>query len=279
MRPHRAIVFSTFSVLALTACDPIVHLGGVFGGASGSSGLGGGAGGAGGDSGGAGGTGASGVLWRATFEPGDLSEWNGDGNGGVFVANITTRPSVTTDFAHTGRYAGKADIKPSNMASLQYFFRDAPSPAEAYYSAWFYIPGTFTVKGNWLSLVHFQDSDGKNAIPTWDVNLNPQTDGSLTAQLYNYVTAKPVFQAQPVPVPIAKWVHFELLMKKAKGPTGGIAVWQDGTVILKADDVATIQSDLTEWMVGGASDGISPGQGSVYVDDATISLTRVGPGG
>ena len=272
-------------LLAVMACDPIVQLGGVFGGASGSVGGNSGAGGGGarGGSGGAGGAGATGpLLWTATFEPGDLSEWLQGGDGGYAAVNVTPKPSVTTEFAHTGRYSGKAVLMSSSQQSFEYFYREAPSPPEAYYSAWFYIPASYVVK-TWLSIMHFQGSptnDGRNAFPTWDINLNPQQDGSLTAQLYNFVTMKPLLQTQGVPVPIGKWVHFELLLKKAITATGGVAVWQDGTAILKVEDVATVyQSDWTEFMVGGSADAITPSMGAVYVDDAAISLTRVGPGG
>lgn len=289
MRPNRAIPVSILVLLAMPACEQTVHLGGAPGGVSGSGngGVGnrGGAGAVGGSGalGGAGGAGATGPLWTATFEPGDLSEWLQDGDGRTFRSNITMAPTATTELAHTGRYSGKAMLMPASMPSIEYFCRVLPSPPEAYYSAWFYIPATYSVK-TWLSIIHFQGSDkadGRNPFPTWDINLNPQPDGSLTAQLFNFVTTKPLFQTQPIPVPIGKWVHFEVLLKKATSATGGVAVWQDGTAILKVEDVATIfgLSDWTEWMVGSSADGITPSVGAVYVDDAAISLTRLGPGG
>jgi hypothetical protein len=287
MRPNRAIPVSILVLLAMPACEQIVHLGGGLGGASGLGTGGIGVGGAGGSGGGVGAAGAAGagaigpLLWTATFESGDMSEWLADGEGGVAAVNVTTNPSVTTEFAHSGRYSGKTVLMPSSKESFEWLYRDTPSPPEAYYSAWFYIPIPYAVK-TWLSIMHFQGShtnDGRNTFPTWDINLNPQPDGSLTAQLFNFVTMKPLFQAQPIPVPIGKWVHFEMLLKKATTATGGVAVWQDGTAILKVDDVITVEHDWSEWMVGSSADGITPSVGAVYVDDAAISLTRLGPGG
>src|SRR5205814_2879527 len=56
--------------------------------------------------------GASTVLWKATFEPGDLSEWTSDGAGDAIFENIGTGPAVTTVVAHRGRYAAKATVMP-----------------------------------------------------------------------------------------------------------------------------------------------------------------------
>ena len=251
------VATATLAAATLAACDPHVPLGHV---------------------------GDAGVsrLWTATFEPGDLSEWTADGKGGTMVANLTTKPVATTEMAHNGKYAGKATVKPSmGMVSIDYLYREQPSLTEGYYSAWFYIPGTFTVK-TWLSIIHFVGSpsaDGRNVFPTWDVNLYPQADGTLAAQLYDFV--KQVNRQQPsaMAVPTSKWVHFELLLRKAADATGRIAVWQDGTPIFDVDGIPTSENGWAEWNVGGSSDEISPAPGYVYIDDAAISLTRLGPGG
>jgi hypothetical protein len=114
--------------------------------------------------------------------------------------------------------------------------------------------------------------------PTWDINLYSQPDGSLAAQLYNYVTTKDLQQPNPVAVPIGSWVHFEVLFRKATDMTGQLEVWQDNVPILNAEGVMTAETDWTEWSVGASADDISPGQGVVYVDDATISVNRLGSG-
>jgi hypothetical protein len=230
------------------------------------------------------GDGAANVLWSATFEPGDLSEWTGDGQGGVNAQGIAIAPTPTLDMAHTGRYAGKATVMPAlgMMDSINYFYRVQPSPPEAYYGAWFYIPPTFTVV-TWLSLIHFRGSStsdgGMNVFPSWDVNLYTQPNGSLAAQLYNYVTLVDLQQPNPIAVPLGRWVHFEIFFRKAATPTGELQVWQDDVLILDAQNVVTAQSDWNEWSVGAAANDITPGQGLVYVDDATISVTRLGSGG
>ena len=50
----------------------------------------------------AGGRGARGILWQATFETGDLSEWLADGNGGIYMDNLAGAPAPSQDQAHRG---------------------------------------------------------------------------------------------------------------------------------------------------------------------------------
>jgi hypothetical protein len=133
--------------------------------------------------------------------------------------------------------------------------------------------------GSWLSLVHFDGShtgDGRNVFPFWDVNLYPQTPGTLVAHLYNYTTQTNVESATPVPVATGRWMHLEVFVRKATDATGRVAVWQDNVLILDADGVATTENDWMEWDVGAASTDLTPSPGVVFVDDAAISLVRLG---
>jgi hypothetical protein len=258
MRRARSIVgrvFTGCAVLAAAACERNVHLGAI-------------------------GDGGATVLWRATFEPGNLSEWNGDGNGGVIVSNAPASPSATNAMAHSGSYAGLSSIAPAlGMDSLNYFYRREPSPPEGYYSAWFYIPSTFAVR-SWLSLHHFRASAnaaGTNPFPTWDLNLVPMFGGSgLQAQVFDFVGVVNTPQSNPIPVPTDTWVHFEVFLRKASDLTGRVAVWQDGVLIVDRINVATAPSSWMEWSVGAATDNIAPSSAIVYIDDAAISLSRLG---
>jgi hypothetical protein len=259
MRPRqsvRLIVFSTLAACAVGAgaCGQRVGLGEI-------------------------GDGGANLLWRATFEPGDLSEWTSDGNGGTRTENAGPTPAVTAQMAHSGRYAGVATIAPTMaMDSLNYFYRRLPSPHEAYYGAWFYIPSTFTV-GSWLSLTHFRGSsngDPTNLTGIWDVNLYTLPSGELAAQLGDFVSTFNLRQTIPVPVPRDTWVHFEILFRKAANMTGRVAVWQDGALILDRPGVVTALSPLVVWEAGVGSDNLSAVPANVYVDDVTISLSRLG---
>jgi hypothetical protein len=221
------------------------------------------------------------MLWRATFETGDLSEWKGDGQGGEYNENITLDPTPTTAVAHGGQYAGMITLSPSfAMTSTNYLFRNQPSPPAAYYSAWFYVPSTIKVSA-WLSLTHFRESqtnDGNNLSALWDVNLYPRPYGGLAAQLYDYVNHMNWVQPNPVAFPFDTWVQLEVFLAKSTGPGGRITVWQDGVLIFDRPG-ATVQNDWIQWDAGGASDpNLTPSPATIYIDDAAISTTRLGPG-
>jgi hypothetical protein len=228
------------------------------------------------------------ILWSATFEPGDLSEWESDGGGGLYVENATASPTVTTDQAHGGRYAGKSTMGPTTgsptVPSSNYFYRNQPSPGQAYYAAWFYIPSTLTVR-SWMSLMHFRSSpsgDGTNIVPYWDLNLYPNRDatvlpvGALTTHFYNYLTLVNANQLVVPSVPTDRWVHFEIMIRKATDATGRVTIWQDDVMIIDLQGVATASSDWMQWDAGASSTDLSPATASIYVDDATISLQRLG---
>src|SRR5204863_2008962 len=143
---------------------------------------------------------------------------------------------------------GKITVTPTSVPSTSYLFRDLPSPTEAYYSVWVYIPSTLTVK-MYLSVMHFrgsQTADGRSAYAMWDLNLNPPSPANglntLTAQLYDFGTAGVgnIFQLNGKAVPRDTWVHFELFFLKATEATGRIEVWQDDVKILQTPDPGVV---------------------------------------
>ncbi len=228
-----------------------------------------------------GGDGGGGILWKATFETGDLSEWVGDGNGGIYTDARGTAPAASADVSHWGRSCGIATFAPMGVTSWSYLYREQPSPPEAYYGAWFFIPTTVQI-GSWLSLHHFgyhPTAGSADTMPVWDFHVYPTTTGSLAARLYESSTIRDVEQASPVPVSVGDWVHFEIFYRKAADATGHITAWQDGVQILDVANAITAPTDWVQWDAGGGSNDIAPSPATVYLDDATISLTRVGPTG
>src|SRR5262245_9395108 len=226
------------------------------------------------------GDGGTGILWQATFETGDLSEWLSDGNGGVYMDNLAGAPGPTQDAAHRGGYGGIATFAPITVTSFSYLFREQPSPPEAYYGAWLFIPASLQV-GSWLSLLHFghhRTATVSETTPLWDFNVYPGTDGSLIAHVYDATAMVNLEQTNPMPVPVARWVHFEIFFRKAADATGRITIWQDGVQILDLVNLVTAPTEWVQWAVGGGSNDIAPSPATVYLDDATISSTRVGVG-
>ena len=233
------------------------------------------------------GDGPASLLWKATFEPGNLSEWESDGHGSTYTENtpLADTAAATTSLAHGGKMSGVFGVVPMvGMRAISYLYRDQPTPSEAYYSAWFYVPSTLVLAaGEYLSLVHFRGNDSQQPPPLWDVNLYPLGDGTVAAQLYDYPPKNnPMgFDLQQFPLtrfPLDRWVQLEVFLSQAVDKTGRVTVWQDGTQILDRAGVQTVMlMDSLQWDVGGASDGLMSGTVLVYVDDAAISLVRLGP--
>ncbi len=228
------------------------------------------------------GDGPASLLWKATFEPGNLSEWSADGQGGPNVDNDRDAgaAAVTSSQAHGGSRSGVVDVLPTApMPATNYLFRQQPSPAQAYYSAWFYVPSTLVLMtGQYLSLVHFRGNGPQGLKALWDVNLYPVGDGTVAAQLYDFRASYDLQQFPVTRFPLDRWVQLEVFLSKAVDATGRVTVWQDGAPILDRADVPTVQvMDSLEWDVGGASAGLQSGSVLVYVDDAAISVARLGP--
>jgi len=275
--------------LVATSCDQHVGLGVIptssgGKGGDGSTGSGGRA-----DNGGNGGAGSAGrggnggattVLWKSTFETMDLSEWTSDAAGGY----LGDPPSVGTDVVHRGKAATKLTVAPKpGQISVMYLFREAPSPTEAYYSAWFYLPSTFTIPAftNYLSLFHFNASttgDGKSLTPLWDLNFFPEAVG-LVPQLYSYTSGQIARQSNSQATwtaPRDTWFHVEMLFVKSSTATGHITVWFDDNLVIDLNKVVTVPNDWLQWNAGGGADVIQPSPTSIYMDDAAISTTRLG---
>ena len=221
-----------------------------------------------------------GVLWFADFEVGDLSQWSEGGKGGTYQQSATSAPAVEAVEAHGGRLAARISIAPvGGEVEVSYFSRRAEPPS-AYYSAWFFIPRPTTANFYW-NLVHWNGSrtgDGENQLSLWDVDLRSDENGALVPYVYDFQRNRQINQTSPAPVavPIGRWFQIETLFRKEVSAPGRIVVWLDGAPIFDIDDVPTVLNDWLLWNVGSASTELAPSPAEVWIDDAAISLNRLG---
>jgi hypothetical protein len=102
------------------------------------------------------------VVWSADFERGDLSELaEGSGLGGAYVADAGPSDAafvVTSEQAHSGRFSVKFTSVAASPPTSRYptggggLYKEAVFPAEAYYSAWYYIPQKYQTLADWAIL-------------------------------------------------------------------------------------------------------------------------------
>ena len=218
-------------------------------------------------------TAGTGILWQATFEPGDLSEWLGDGNGGIYMDSLAGAPAASQDKAHRGAFSGIATFSPTVVTSFSYLFREQPSPPEAYYGAWFFIPAALQVR-SWLSLHHFgyHRTAGAEITPLWDFNVYPGPDGNADRPPLRLSGHGELRPGEPDPGPGGAVGPLRDLLPQGDATRRGAS--RSGRTASRSSTTrtwSTAPTDLLQWDAGGGSNDIAPSPAAVYFDDATIS--------
>ena len=110
-----------------------------------------------------------------------------------------TSLAVSTDFAHTGQYSVKLTNGAVSMSESAHLWRQDEYPAEAYYSAWFYLPRAYQTTADW-SLVQFQvppTADGGPIGQLLDIDLRSLPNGDLILSVYDHRAA---YLRSPTPI-------------------------------------------------------------------------------
>lgn len=231
------------------------------------------------------------ILWWTDHETGDTSDWlqGGSDAGQIYVLSTSPFDSATLvvspGVARSGRFAMRSTVTTGVVGPpvTTLAIRKGPSlPAEAYYSAWFYVPAASTPVNYWLCFKfrsRTTPADPNTVLELWDLDLYPVAgpNSPLFINLFHHAPSQPLRMAGAPAVPIGKWFQIEAFYRPAADPSGRLTVWQDGTIIYDVTG-PTAPTSYVEWSVGEASDGLAPpGTASLYVDDAAISRRRLGP--
>jgi len=247
------------------------------------------------------------ILWSADMETGDLRQWYSskgkDKGGGEFDSGDATA-AASQDYAHSGKWSLKLTITapPSkgghSSGGRMFRWEEAADPAYfssgLYYGAWFYFPQAFRLSadprtGGFWSILQFKSKHPAGNDPIWYLDIQNQPDRPMYATLYwwNRLAMEGPrekesggrrFTQAATNLPVGKWVHIEVYLKQASDFTGRLTVWQDGMQIFDESNVKTRYADGdNQWSVNNYSDGLQPAPSTIYIDDATISTSRVGP--
>jgi hypothetical protein len=239
------------AALALGACDPRIELG-------------------------------SQILWSARHETGDLSEWVAEGQGGSAADPPMTTIAATTEFAHGGMYS----VKLTNAAIDDYdtsrLWRAAPYPADAYYSAWYYLPQQVTVNVSWTIMQFRAPSSQDPSVIGYllDVDLRSLPGGELIVSVFDHRAPYLRSPTPPVamPVPVGRWFQLEALFRNLSDDRGRFSVWLDGQLNYDLERPLGVSSTVY-WSPCSSSYDFAPADAALYVDDAAVSLTRLTPSG
>jgi len=235
------------------------------------------------------------ILWAGDHEEGNMSDWYTPAGGGEFNSGNAVS-GASTDVAHSGRYSAKATITTPPSPSAVRLFRwteSRPNP-EAYYGAWFYFPRVYTA--NWWFIDQFKSRSCSSCDPDpfWFVQVANRANGNMYLNLVWWYGPWPggtvegphagefggrTYEQTIKDLPTNQWVHLEIFLRQSASFNGQIIVWQDGVEILRQDNVKTRYPFMgDEWSLASYAGSISPGPATIYIDDATISTARLGPG-
>ncbi len=250
------------------------------------------------------------ILWVADHETGDLRQWS------RITISDQADAQISTAVARSGSYSNaltiyNADGTRSSSPGVRmglWEYPDGPShqdvthpenlPTEGYYSTYYYFPQA--VDNTWWLLFQWKSA----MVDEWDADGNPthQTrkllyyvwadyhdDGTMTFRLRSRVGDDGEWIAPGYnvaysnkPIPVQQWVHFECYYKWSKQKDGRITCWQDGVLLW---DVSGIQTEYDydyigkprQWTVNNYANETMPRTVTIYIDDAALSLDRIGP--
>jgi hypothetical protein len=246
----------------------------------------------------------AGILWSADHETGDFSQWKDDNAGGIWLSS-SGNAEISTDEAHSGRYSAALTIYNAEgmdespgvrLARIGTELDPNNLPTEAYYSVWYYFPQIVRPTVFWNVFQwkrRFVRKDGSaSSDPVYVVDVGNRDNGAMYFYLYNHVGRDGAYEtpgvggkaASSINIPLNRWVHFECYYRWSTTDTGRVTCWQDGEQIMDVQDVVTEfdYGDIDnprQWTVNNYSSQTRPSTQTIYVDDAVISTTRIGPQG
>lgn len=237
-------------------------------------------------------TSSAGIVWQADMETGNLNQWTaGNARGGSYDSGNCLRPSggVTTEAAHSGRYAMKmtADTSAGQSGCRQFRQEESALGGTYFYSAWMMIPKQINVVNFW-NIFQFKSAVGDTNEAFWVVEAQNRPNGALHPILrYKGLVAGPTagegsgvkyYDQALKDFPIGRWFQLEVFLRQSDRYDGQITVWQDGVKLWDFDNVRTkYDGGDNRWSVNSYSDAVDGNLATIYVDDATISRTRLGP--
>lgn len=222
------------------------------------------------------------VVWRADHETDDLSQWTQGQRGEAVFNSGTGEVTLTDEVARSGLYSLALTIREAeNAEQAVRIFRWDENLQSGYYSAWYYFPRRYDVPV-WWNVFQFKTRDEEGVSrPTWTLNVgNLGDEDEMTFYLYDALEdrtyADPLTDA-PLLIPTERWVHVEAYYQRETDDSGRVAVWQDGVKLYDIEGVKTALTDYSDWSVTNYTDHIHPNTATIYVDDAAISKTQLGP--
>jgi len=221
----------------------------------------------------------SNLIWATDHESGTPDDWTADGQGGLFSDSTIGPAEIAEGPAHSGKYSLKLTDLAMSDTDGPGVYRELKSPPDAYYSAWYYLPGPYQTNSQW-TIQKFRwrlDSDPTVISQGHDLNLRTLPGGQVVLYLFSHDPAylQAPLADPPAFVPIGAWFQIEVLYSPRTDETGRILVWLDDRLVYDLEDRRTAGSANVIWNPCNVGEDIQPSPPILYLDDAAISLVRV----
>jgi hypothetical protein len=217
------------------------------------------------------------LTWSADTESADLSQWVAP--DAVQLPSADTSVEVTTEQWHGGRHAVKL-VNPANWDNEERgpeLLHDVGPLGDAYYSAWFLLPVDHQIEPS-LTFLQLKSRDATGELLNGEqLQLRSLPSGGYVLQVFHNNAGfllEPVAAQAPL-VTAGSWFHVEARFQPTSG--GKLRVWLNGSLSYDLDGRPEPTAADVVFDVCNVVESASPAPLTLFVDDAAVSASRVGP--
>lgn len=222
------------------------------------------------------------LVWTADQEPGDLSQWTANGSGDEHLPSRDSTIEVSREAAHHGTHA----VKIVNPAAWDdddegpELFHAAGGLDDAYYSAWFLLPEDYRLEPS-MTLVRLRSRDvgGSKLYDGEELRLRSLPVGGYVLQVFSNNAGYLLDPVADPPPLIAAGRWFQIEARYEPQSSGRLRVWLDGVLSYDLPDRPGAPGAEIVFGVCNVAELAKPAPVVLFVDDAAVSLSRVGPSG
>jgi hypothetical protein len=222
------------------------------------------------------------LVWTADQEPGDLQQWTVAGSGDTHLPSADSTIEVSAEASHRGARAVKL-VNPAAWSNLDQgpeLFHAVGSFDDAYYSAWFLLPEDYRLQPT-MTLMRLRSRDPSTGelFNGEELQLRSLPVGGYVLQVFSN---HPAFLLEPLAEPaphIAAGRWFQLEARYESQSSGRLRVWLDGTLYYDLPGRPGAAGSEIVLGVCNVAERAEVAPLVLFVDDAAVSLSRVGIAG
>ena len=171
--------------------------------------------------------------------------------------------AVANGQAHTGSHSAALTVTAGSDGTQEnaVLSRAGGLPAEAYYSAWYYLPYSVSVGTFWVIFkfrMRTNADDPGTANELYDMDLATMPSGEMTLELYDHRTGtdRPLDVPNPI-VPVEQWFQLEAFYRAANDNTGRLTYWLNGQQVVDIAGAPTSPTSWVEWDACSVGDNLT----------------------